>query len=298
MASRDTDILHLHPEFRRRIVRVLGRLEDEGIPFRLFEGFRGAARQGELFAQGRTKPGAKVTNARPWQSYHQFGCSADLVLYVDGNWSWDDKGPRAAWWKRLQIIGREEGLEPLSWELPHLQLKGLTVAGLRAGKYPKDGDSPWAENLAAAIRKYPSGAPPVPKIAPERPPLAPDAPEPARLPEDEPEPAAESRPPASDSADAPTAGEVVPAVAAATPTPVAKVTAGSGSWVRAVLAWMGSVFTVASGHVERVFGMTPEIQRIVLYALIVAGVVWLVLKAVAEWQIRRIAATPGLRDVK
>lgn len=56
------------------------------------------AEQDALYAQGRTKPGAKVTNAKGGQSYHNYGLAVDIVLLVDkdGNGSfetasWEDK---------------------------------------------------------------------------------------------------------------------------------------------------------------------------------------------------------------
>lgn len=77
-----------------------------------------------------------------------------------------------------------------------------------------------------------------------------------------------------------------------------KVTAGSGSWVRSVLAWIGGLFTAASEHAEKVLGLSPDSQKYLIVAVIVVGAVYLVLKAVAEWQVRRIAACPTLQNVK
>ena len=36
----------------------------------------------QLYAQGRTIPGAKVTNAKPGQSYHNYGLAIDFVIIV------------------------------------------------------------------------------------------------------------------------------------------------------------------------------------------------------------------------
>src|SRR5512134_2288927 len=92
--GRDVDPAHLHPAVRGRVERVLARLAAERIPFRLFEGFRAPQRQQYLWDQGRVRPGAKVTNAQPWQSMHQYGLAVDLVLWENGKWSWDDRGPK------------------------------------------------------------------------------------------------------------------------------------------------------------------------------------------------------------
>lgn len=173
MASRDAEWNHIHPMVRAKVKTLVERLAAENIPFQVFEGFRSPERQRQLFAQGRTAPGAIVTRAKPWQSYHQYGLAADLVLRVDGQWSWDDAGPRAAWWRRMLDLAHELGLESLSWEKPHVQLPGLTLSGLQQGNYPVEGDETWAENLGTAILAWDGtpSAPPAPDKAPQRPPL-------------------------------------------------------------------------------------------------------------------------------
>ncbi|MGL4727297.1 MAG: glycosyl hydrolase 108 family protein [Bosea sp. (in: a-proteobacteria)] len=169
--KRQTDLAHLHPIMRSATKKVLAELAAENIPFKAFEVYRSPRRQRHLYAQGRTAPGKIVTNAKAWGSYHQYGLGVDFVLFINNNWSWDDKGAEAAWWKRLHEIGRKHGLEALSFELPHLQVAGLSSAQLRAGNYPAGGDKSWAEHLEANIIDWGAGAPPVPSILPERPPL-------------------------------------------------------------------------------------------------------------------------------
>lgn len=179
MHSRDMELMHLHPEVREPARKVLADLSADGIPFRLFEGFRSPQRQQHLWEQGRSRPGAIVTKARPWSSYHQYGLAVDLVLHEHNNWSWDDKGPKRSWWTRMQEIGRNNGLEPLSWELPHLQLRATSIDELYVGRFPAGGDDSWAQNLESAIIGWSNGspaAPPLPGGLPERPPLVPDVP--------------------------------------------------------------------------------------------------------------------------
>lgn len=171
--QRDQELSHLHPTFREKARALLEALAGEQIRFRLFEAFRSPQRQQYLYEQGRVRAGSIVTKARPWTSYHQYGLAADFVLYLDRKWSWDASGERDRWWRRLHEVGRSQGLEPLSWEAPHLQLAGLDVADLQAGRYPPAGDQPWAACLEAAIYSW-SGtpaAPRVPALIPERPAL-------------------------------------------------------------------------------------------------------------------------------
>ena len=131
--SRNFDPACLHPVFRQKATELLKTLSDEGIPFRLFEGFRSPARQSYLYSQGRTRPGPIVTRARPGESYHQYGLAGDFVLFENGSWTWNTRGVRKRYyWARLQAVGKRLGLEPLSFELPHLQLAGLRIQDLAA----------------------------------------------------------------------------------------------------------------------------------------------------------------------
>ncbi|HEY9011873.1 MAG TPA: D-alanyl-D-alanine carboxypeptidase family protein [Devosia sp.] len=173
---RDTDLSRLHPLAREKFNAVLARLTEAKLPFEIFEAYRTPQRQAWLYAQGRTRPGDIVTKADAWQSYHQYGLAADFVLRIDGQWSWTSSGKWKNAWSDLHAIAKKEGLEPLSWELPHLQIAGLSIAGLRAGKYPEKGDEDWADNLEAQIAGWTGGgAPPVPTGIAERPPLAEEA---------------------------------------------------------------------------------------------------------------------------
>lgn len=110
-------------------------------------------------------------------------------------------------------------------------------------------------------------------------------------------------PRASDEAAVPAAaGMGAPAVVAVTAQAAAasttvQVTGGTRGWVRDVLGWIAGLYGLASEHVERALGLDPSIQRLLLYAVFALAVVWLLLKAVAQWQVRRIHADPALKDV-
>jgi len=148
--ARNSDPALLHPVFREKASQLLHQLAAERIPFRLFEGFRSPQRQQYLYGKGRSRPGPIVTRARPWCSYHQYGLAGDFVLLQNGQWSWDTSGPRAEWWKRLFALGKQLHLEPLRFEMPHLQLAGLKIADLAAGYYPAGGDATWEAALDSA----------------------------------------------------------------------------------------------------------------------------------------------------
>lgn len=60
----------LHPQLAVRVLELYVLCWSKGIPLRVLEGHRSLGRQAELYAQGRTKPGPIVTNAKPGQSKH------------------------------------------------------------------------------------------------------------------------------------------------------------------------------------------------------------------------------------
>lgn len=172
--SRDLDFLH--PDVRRRVKAVQKKLDEENIPMKVFEAYRTPERQAWLFAQGRTRPGKKITWVNSWGSYHQYGMAADFVRFENGSWNWNNStSEQKAQWKRFHDIARSQGLEPLTRELPHVQKIGTSSTQLMNGDYPEGGDDSWSGNLAAVIQRW-SGAkkPPIP-VAGERPPGPPIA---------------------------------------------------------------------------------------------------------------------------
>jgi len=159
------DLTQLHPVVRDRVRAVQDQLEAENIPMKLFEAFRSPQRQAKLYAQGRTAPGPKVTNAKAWESYHQYGLAADFVRFENNSWNWKTDTPRQrADWDRFHEIAGENGLEPLSWERPHVQIVGVSLTDLRNGAYPAGGDESWSDTLARYIAGWPgSDKPPLPQ---------------------------------------------------------------------------------------------------------------------------------------
>jgi peptidoglycan L-alanyl-D-glutamate endopeptidase CwlK len=100
--------------------------------------YRDNASQAALWAQGRTLPGAKVTNARPGRSYHNYRCAFDFVPIINGKAQWTD----LTLFKQCGAIAKEVGLEWAGdWvhfkELAHCQCTGgLTLTDLQQGKKP------------------------------------------------------------------------------------------------------------------------------------------------------------------
>jgi hypothetical protein len=73
-------IWRLAGEMKRDVVFFINAVEDElGVRLRVIQGFRTFEEQEALYAQGRTAPGAIVTNARGGASNHNFGYAVDVA---------------------------------------------------------------------------------------------------------------------------------------------------------------------------------------------------------------------------
>ena len=108
--TRLNSLAPLHPQFRQALELLLAKAAAENRPFKVFESFRTPERQRWLYEQGRSRAGGIVTNARPWESFHQYGLAADLVLFVNGQWTWSSAGDLGAHWRRLPALAQEAGL--------------------------------------------------------------------------------------------------------------------------------------------------------------------------------------------
>lgn len=97
----------LHPILETKLNRLVQKMAESGWVVAVQSGYRSIEAQNKLYAQGRTKPGKRVTNAKGGRSYHNFGIAADVVFKVNGKWSWDDKLP----WNKLGEEGKALGLE-------------------------------------------------------------------------------------------------------------------------------------------------------------------------------------------
>ncbi|WP_440961282.1 M15 family metallopeptidase [Paenibacillus nitricinens] len=119
-----------------------------GILVIVTQGLRTIAEQDALYEQGRTKPGAIVTNARGGYSNHNFGVAIDFALLTNEgkSVSWDTKldGNRngVADWNEVVTLAKALGF---TWggdwktflDLPHFEMTfGLSTAQYRAGKCP------------------------------------------------------------------------------------------------------------------------------------------------------------------
>lgn len=121
----------LHPKVREKARQFINKAEKQGIKLRITSAYRTWAEQTELYAQGRTKPGSIVTNAKAGESSHNFGTAIDVVPIVNGNADWNTD------WNKIAVIGKSLGF---AWggdwvsfkDKPHFEMNfGNTLAQLR-----------------------------------------------------------------------------------------------------------------------------------------------------------------------
>jgi peptidoglycan L-alanyl-D-glutamate endopeptidase CwlK len=96
----------LHPKLRNEAGQIYNEIEAalKGRAIcRFAYTLRTFAEQDALYAIGRTKSGAKVTNAKGGQSYHNYGLAIDIVLLkdTDGNGTFET----ASWETNVDFDG-------------------------------------------------------------------------------------------------------------------------------------------------------------------------------------------------
>lgn len=141
-------IKKLHPKVRDKFMAAYleaVRVTPVGVHPFITQGMRTFAESDALYAQGRTKPGNIVTNAKAGQSYHNYGLAVDFVNQVNGvaKWTVDDN------WMKVVAVFKKHGF---SWggdwksikDYPHFEMSlGYSVSQLlalhKAGKVDKEG---------------------------------------------------------------------------------------------------------------------------------------------------------------
>jgi peptidoglycan L-alanyl-D-glutamate endopeptidase CwlK len=116
-------IASLLPEVQSYARALVHKAADAGVTIKIISGLRTYQEQDALYAQGRTTPGDKVTNAKGGQSNHNFGIAFDIGVF-EGNKYLSDL-PK---YKTVGILGVDLGLEwGGNWKTitdqPHFQLR-------------------------------------------------------------------------------------------------------------------------------------------------------------------------------
>jgi len=121
-ASRDWVLLD--DNFSQRLLVIFKIMKEQhGYEMALLEGYRSPSRQDSL-----AKMGSNVTNAKAYQSYHQFGLAADCAFKRDGKLVVTEKDPWAM--RGYQLYGEVAKSVGLNWggdwkmmDLGHVELR-------------------------------------------------------------------------------------------------------------------------------------------------------------------------------
>jgi peptidoglycan L-alanyl-D-glutamate endopeptidase CwlK len=121
-ASRNWGLLH--PDFSQRLLLAFRIMKEKhGYEMALLEGYRSPARQDMLARMGST-----VTNAKAFQSWHQYGLAADCAFWRDGKLVISEKDPWAM--RGYQLYGEVAESLGLTWggrwammDLGHTELR-------------------------------------------------------------------------------------------------------------------------------------------------------------------------------
>lgn len=113
----------LQPEVQPMARALVQKAAANGIKIKIISGHRSYEEQNKLYAQGRTAPGKKVTNAKGGYSNHNFGIAFDIGVFEGAIYMGDS--PK---YKAVGVLGMELGLEwGGNWKTivdqPHFQLR-------------------------------------------------------------------------------------------------------------------------------------------------------------------------------
>lgn len=122
----DRDLAHLHPELAAAWLKIEDVMRKLGSPMKIVEGRRSSARQAWLYEQGRTRPGKKVTWAKPGTGKHEPGPDG-LGWALDAAFEGPDPYAESHPWDTYGRLAEQEGL---TWggrwtknpDRPHIQL--------------------------------------------------------------------------------------------------------------------------------------------------------------------------------
>ena len=127
------NIATLTPAAQSKAREWLLKCLETGINVKIITGLRTYKEQDELYAQGRTAPGRKVTNAPAGYSWHNFGVAWDFVVFdEDGQPQWESPLMEECG-KIAESLGHEWGGRWTSpQDTPHVTVKmGCTLAEAR-----------------------------------------------------------------------------------------------------------------------------------------------------------------------
>lgn len=142
-------IATLLPEVRPMARALVQKAAAAGIGLKIISGLRTYAEQEALYAQGRTAPGPKVTNARGGYSNHNFGIAFDVGVFEGNRYL-----PESPKYKAAGVLGMDLGLEwGGNWKTivdePHFQLRPTWAINLSEKQMLTELRSRHEQNLSA-----------------------------------------------------------------------------------------------------------------------------------------------------
>lgn len=122
-ARSEKTIATLLPEVQPFARALVHKASANGVTIKILSGLRTYEEQEALYAQGRSAPGNKVTNARGGYSNHNFGIAFDIGVFEGAKYLADS--PK---YKAVGVLGMELGMEwGGNWKTivdqPHFQLR-------------------------------------------------------------------------------------------------------------------------------------------------------------------------------
>lgn len=133
LETADRDWRKLDRDFMQLVLYLLTRLEGRGYPMVLLEGYRSPEQQARLAEQG-----AHVTQARAWESKHQFGLAVDLAPIKNSALMISERDPWA--FEAYQALGEEAERIGLNWggrwnmkDYGHVEAAGTIAANVAPG---------------------------------------------------------------------------------------------------------------------------------------------------------------------
>lgn len=153
----------LHPIVAIKAQEFLNACKVRGLNVIITSTYRSMDEQNALYAQGRTKAGQVVTNAKGGESIHNYRCALDFAPVVNGVIPWNDK----ALFIKIGQVGKSVGFEwGGDWtsflDLPHLQMTlGYTLQDFQQNKVdltrfqvPKTAPQPVVNSADAVNNLY------------------------------------------------------------------------------------------------------------------------------------------------
>lgn len=131
LETADRDWNRLDQGFMQLVLQVFARMETRGYPMVLLEGYRSPERQDML-----ANLGGHVTNARAFQSKHQYGLALDAAPLKNGKLVISERDPWAM--QAYQALGEEAEKAGLIWggrwklqDYGHIETAGSIAAQLK-----------------------------------------------------------------------------------------------------------------------------------------------------------------------